>query len=69
VDEADVRGIERELRTAARRTAPEDRSQRQKVDILVSNSLLVQAVPDLVAEIRRLQREVRRLEARDGPGT
>jgi len=63
MDEELLRGIERELRHAAREVAPEDRSQRQKVDILVGNSMLVQAVPDLVAEIRRLQRENRRLAA------
>jgi len=63
VDEALLRGIERELASPVRELAPHDRTPRQKVDILVSNSMLVQAVPDLVAEVRRLQRENRGLLA------
>jgi hypothetical protein len=61
MDEEVLRGIERELRHRARMVASEDRTARQRVDFLVGSSILVQAVPDLVAEIRRLQRENRRL--------
>jgi hypothetical protein len=55
MDEAVLADLERELASPARRTAPEDRSQRERVDLLVVNSYLVHAVPDLVAEVRRLQ--------------
>lgn len=63
MDEAVLADLERELASPERRKAHEDRSQQERVDVLVMNSYLVQAVPDLVAEIRRLRAVVEELQS------
>ena len=55
MDEAVLADLERELASPERAKAHEDRSQQERVDVLVMNSYLIHALPDLVAEVRRLQ--------------
>jgi hypothetical protein len=55
MDETVLADLERELAWPVRRKAHEDRSQDERVELMVANSMLLQAVPDLVAELRRLR--------------
>jgi hypothetical protein len=55
IDEGVLTDLERERASPVRRKGHEDRTQDERLALMVANSLLLQAVPDLVAEVRRLR--------------